>query len=385
MFTVFFHFILSRRSGFRYTVKKGLKGDAFSMSYPPSKGFFRERSGAGAKVVTVLLVLLLLFGLLGIFAIHTVASVFEQRGLQRVMESFLKSDEVREDVADVIRETFPDDLITNTQVDALINDDAIMEAAGRYIYDVLHFDQAGSEDFYDHILSALDDPASASLYNQALDRLTETLGIDDETYRNAIESIAEEQQIVLPEGETDKLALASAILHASIDQQRDQLPEISTNITVTTDRTMLLITGMQELIILFETPRFILYNLLALAIFYGILLLINRNYRKPFLHCSIPYFIISGMLFLANGLIPTLLSFVGKADSRLTIVTDIASGALQHSGILALCFAFSLLLVFILLTVVKRIRASRPDPAPAEAPATAGDAVAAPGAEHSSL
>lgn len=325
---------------------------------PAPKRFFRETTGAGAKVGTVLLLLLLSFCLLGAFILHTVASVFEQRGLQRMIQSVLQTDKVRTEVADVLRETFPEDVITDAQLDAIVNDDAIMGAAGRYIYEAIHFESNGSESFYDHMLSVLDDPASASLYNEALDHFTDALGIGDEDYRAAMEAIAEEQQIALPEGTTDKLALTTAILHEFVGENQDLLPVLPTgSLQFSTSPDPL--GDIQRAVAPFETPRFILYNLLFLAILYGILLLINRSYRKPFLHCCIPYFVIGVLLFLAYGLVSMHFPFEAGLGSGAAIIIDLAGGVLLHSGLLAIGFAVPLLIVFIILTLVHKSRASR--------------------------
>lgn len=340
---------------------------------PNQNGFFRETSGAGATVGSVLLAILLAFCLLCVYAVHTAAYVFEQRGLQRAMEAILQSDEVRDNVAEVIRETFPEEAISDTQVDALVNDEVILEAAGHLIYDTIHFEPDASVDLYDHILSTLTDPDSAALYRAALDRLTQELGVDDETYRDAMEAIAGEMEIDLPEEETDKLALATTILQATIDEQRDRIPSISLD-TLAGDESPFpaFITGLQRVLVLFETPGFLLYNLLLLAVFYGLILLIKRNYRRPFLYCSIPCFVIGLLLLAANLLLDLVLSLAGKPGSfDLGLLTKIISGAFLHSMLFSFGFAVLLLAAFILLTVLQRKRASRADTPDAEEDAIA--------------
>lgn len=363
MFTKCFRTLQYHSNCFLYTKEKTGKELHISMSErnnaPRSKGFFHEKSGAGATVASVFLLLFLLICLLFVFSVHTVASVFEQRGLQSAMERFLKSDEIRNDFAETIRETFPKDLITDEQVDALMNDDVILEAASQYLYEALHFEDE-SVNFYDHILSTLDDPASAALYSKALDRFTETLGVDDESYREALEAVAEEMQITLPEGETDKLALATTILNATVGEQRDQLPDLTLgSIVGESSGYSEVLSIAQKALILFETPRFILYNLLLLAVCYGLILLAKRSYRKPFLYCCIPYFAVGILLLVASSLLSFAIAIIGKPGGiDISVFTDIASGALLRSTLFAFGFALPLLIAYILLTVLRRKRAS---------------------------
>lgn len=335
---------------------------------PNQTGFFRETSGAGATVGSVLLAILLAFCLLGVYAVHTAAYIFEQRGLQRAMEAFLQSDEVRSNVAEVIRETFPEEIISDGQVDALVNDEAIIEAAGQLVYDTIHFEPDDSVDLYDHILSTLTDPKSAAIYGAALDRLTQELGVDDEAYRGAMEAIANEMEIDLPEEETDKLAMATAILQATVDERREQLPTLSLGALAGRESPFsAFVAGVQRVLVRFETPGFLLYNLLSLAVIYGLILLIKRNYRWPFLYCSIPYFVIVLLLLAANLLLVPVLSLAGKSGSfDLGLLTKIVSGALLHSTLFALGFAVLLLAAFLLLTLLQRKRTSRADTPDAE-------------------
>lgn len=324
---------------------------------PKKTGFLRETSGAGATAGAVLLAILLAFCLLCLYALHTAAYVFEQRGLQRAMKVFLQSDEVRSDVANVIRETFPEEIITDAQVDKLVNDEVILEAAGQFVYDTIHFEPDASVDLYEHILSTLTDPDSAAIYGAALDRLTETLGVDDETYQDAVEAIAGEMEIPLPEEETDKLALTATILQTIIDGQQEQLPTLSLDALAGENSPFPELQKTQRMLTRFETPWFLLYNLLLLAVFYGVILLIKRNYRRPFLYCSIPCFVIALLLLAANGLFSVVISLVGKpGEFDLGLLTKIASGALLHSTLYACGLAILLLAVYILLTVLRKKR-----------------------------
>ena len=327
---------------------------------PKKTGFFRETSGAGATAGAVLLAILLAFCLLCLYALHTAAYVFEQRGLQRAMETFLQSEDMRNNVAEIIRRSFPEEIITDAQVDKLVNDEVILEAAGQFVYDAIHFEPDDSADLYGHILSTLTDPESAAIYGAALDRLTETLGVDDETYQDAVEAIAGEMEIPLPEEETDKFAMAATILQAALDEQRENLPQIPLSTFAGENSPVPELQRVQRMLVRFETPWFLLYNLLLLAVFYGLILLLKRNYRRPFLYCSIPCFVIGLMLLAATGLLSAVLSLAGRpGGADLGLLTKIASGALLHSALFACGFALLLLAVYILLTVLQKKRKAR--------------------------
>ena len=329
---------------------------------PRARRFFDENSGAGAGFFAVLLVILLTLVLLAAFPLYAVSSAFEQGGLQKTVKTFLQEDDTREQITDTIRDVLPEEVISDRQIDALLSDDTILEAAGQFLYDAVQTEPADGAEFFGHMLETLDDPANASLYGKALDRLTETLEIDDETYREAIEAIAENQNIRLPEDKSDKLAMTTAVLENVYGEMREESAGSETPPTAAPSRDnegLAILASAQKVLVRMQTPYFVLYNLLAVAVLYGLFLLLKRSYRKPFLHCAIPYAIAGVFLLTLRLLVRTVMNlFAGEIPFAETIAQS-AESALTRGMLLAFLFALPLLAAYIALTVIRRKRFNR--------------------------
>ena len=319
--------------------------------------FFNEKSNAGVGFVAVLLAILLTLALLGAFPLYAVAAAFEQGGLQKTMKVLLQEDEMREEITDTLRETLPEEVISDQQIDTLLSDDTILEAAGQFLYDAVQSESTSGMELVGHMLESLDDPANAALYGEALDRLTETLEIDDETYRKAVEAIAEEQDIRLPADKSDKLALASAVLENAYEEMREESASSETPPTATPNRDreeLAILATAQKVLARMQTPYFLLYNLLTLAVVYGLFLLLKRSYRKPFLHCAIPYAIAGAFLLALRLLVRPVMNIVSDDIPFAETLAQSAENALMRSMLLAFLFALPLLAAYIVLTVIRR-------------------------------
>lgn len=323
--------------------------------------FFSERSGACAGFFAVLLVILLTLALLAAFPLYTVAAAFEQGGLQKTMKALLQEDEMREEISDTLRDSLPEEVISDQQINTLLSDDTILEAAGRFLYDAIQSESTTAAELVGHMLDSLDDPENASLYKQALDQVTDTLKIDDETYRKAIEKLADDQNIRLPADKSDKLALLSAVLESAYEELRkDEAASETPPLSRRDQEELAMLRSTQGFLVRMQTPHFFLYNLLTLAVVYGLILLLKRSYRKPLLHCGIPY-AIAGLFMLAlrflvrpvMGLIPDDIPFVET-------VAQSAENALMRSMLLAFLFALPLIAAYVILTVSRRRNANYP-------------------------
>lgn len=341
--------------------------------------FFNEKSNAGTGFVAVLLVILLTLALLAAFPLYAVSSAFEQGGLRKSVKIFLQEDDTREQIAGTLRDALPEEVISDRQIDTLLSDDTILEAAGQFLYDTIQSEPTDSVELVGNMLEALDDPANAALYGEALDRLTETLEIDDETYRKALEAIAEEQDIRLPEDKNDKLALTSAVLENAYEEMREESASSETPPTATAapnrdrEELAILVTA-QKVLARLRTPYFLLYNLLTVAVLYGLFLLLKRSYRKPFLHCAIPYAIAGVFLLALRLLVRPIIRLAADDIPFAKTLAQSAENALTRSMLFAFLFALPLLAAYIVLTVIRRRNRSRPggesDPAPQDADAS---------------
>ena len=306
--------------------------------------FFNEESNAGAGSVAVLLVILLTLALLAAFPLYAVSSAFEQGGLRKSVKVFLQ-------------DALPEEVISDRQIDTLLSDDTILEAAGQFLYDTIQSEPTDSVELVGNMLETLDDPANAALYGEALDRLTETLEIDDETYRKAVEAIAEEQDIRLPADKSDKLALASAVLENAYEEMREESASSETPPTATPNRDreeLAILATAQKVLARLRTPYFLLYNLLTVAVLYGLFLLLKRSYRKPFLHCAIPYAIAGAFLLTLRLLVRPVMRLAAGDIPFAETLAQSAENALTRSMLFAFLFALPLLAAYIVLTVIRR-------------------------------
>lgn len=347
-----------------------------------SGSFFTEKSGAGLGFLAVLLVILLTLVLLVTFPVYSVASAFEKGELQDTVKVFLQDDNTREQITDTLRDTLPEEVISDEQIDTLLNDDTILKAVGQFAYDLLQSEAPDKVSLAGQISETLDDPANASLYGKALDRLAEVLKIDDETYREAIEAIAEDRNIRLPEDKSDKLALLSAVVGSVYEEMLDeeQASEAPPAATPEPDNDGIkVLASVRTYLAMMQTPYFVLYNLLTVAVVYGLLLLLKRSYRKPFLHCMIPYAIAGVFLLALRMLVRPIVNMVAGDIPFVEALAQSAESALTRGMLVAFLFALPMLAAYITLTVIRRRNLNRPGGEQHYEPQNAG---AAPNAQY---
>ena len=319
--------------------------------------FFRKKSSVAAIVLSLMLASLLFSLLLSLFIARSTLSMFEKKYLTQSVSVMLDSEVIRDGVATAIQELAPENTITKEQINDALDSPEVQEALGQFGDDLItsFLDTDNAEaDPIETFLDALGDPEKEKVYGEALVIAMQEAGVSDEDFYNAATMLADELGVAPPAKDSTNMEIATDMLqknYEKLETHIEPIREITQN-----EETRFVFTVADTVRTWFDTWHFVLVNGIVLLVFYGLMLLLLRHLRKPLLFIGIPYMLVGGILLFIQSL--DVKSWFEMPEFVASLL-DVFMGAVNRNGITALSVGGTLIVAFIVLTIVQVILRKR--------------------------
>ncbi len=293
-------------------------------------GFLRRKSPVVGIVFSAILAFLLFCILLTGFVFKSATSVLNN--MSTTVTTLLEDKTFRTQIAKTIQSYAPEDSLTVGEITQLMSDEEIAGTVGElsaiWFDDIMENDADPSE----AIIEALKNPEMADAYSKSLEKSMEKLDKDSADLLDAAQKLAEEHGFEPPAEGSSDLEIAIAVLEGSREKLDTEIEEVASYV-VTTKK---VIKNVSFALPVFTTLLFVLLNILLVAIFYGLFLLLTRHLLKPCLYLGVPYLLVGAILLVLQAInLASIVSVFVEIPKEFRFVFDVILDPLFLHGLIA--------------------------------------------------